>query len=300
MSGKSKRLSYWARRRIGDFKVISARRRKYFYFDKKLKKIIIGEKYEQKIKLISRLILLISIVSSFFTIPYPMSAIVSLSLIAIEQLLERVVYSFTTLHLVPFPSFDVWKKADFLAMIFAKLGENKPHNIGMVFRNPTFARDVWRFVEGWNYDKEDDTKTNNVRVTLVIHRKAGAYALFVYPDYNRPSVKASRRKFQRNNEGKEQQMLVGQMIMCKIFRLKNSAFEKAFLPNYKTGDKYLFGCWIMNDPPSLVSGTKQLIKNDLKIVNIEDLTKKDLEYHMAKYRLDWYASEDVKPAMFFI
>jgi hypothetical protein len=300
MYTRRNRFTFWVRRSIGSAKVILGRRRKHFYFDKKQKKIIIGEKYQGKIKFASRFILIISVITSFVAIPPPFSIIVSLGLIMIEQTLERVVYSFTTLHIVPFPDFDTWKKADFTAMIFARFGKNVPPNIGMVFKNETFARDVWKFIEGWNYNNEVDTRTNNIRVSVVINEKAKSYAVFIYPDFDRPSVKASRRRFQKGNENKEQQLIVGQMIMCKVFPLENSGFQKIFLPDYKSGENYVFSCWVLDNPPRITAGTIQIKKNDFKIIKYTELTTKDMEHHMAKYRIDWYDSEPNKPSMFYV
>src|SRR3989344_4302307 len=297
---KTNRVTYWIRQQQGTLRVLSASRRAHIhiYIDKKQKKLVIGERYERKIKFASRVFLFLSMITSVIAIPPPISIIVSLGLILLEQLFERVIYSFQTMHIVPFPSFDVWKKADFVAMLFARFGEEQPPNVSMVFTNPTYARDVWHFIEAWNYGNEDDRRTNNIRVSIVINNKASAYALFVYPDYDRPSVKASRRKFQK--QGKEQQMLVGQMIMCKVFPLKDSGFERVFLPQYKTGEEYIFSCWVLGNPPDVVSGTMKIKKNDLRIIDYAYLTRKDLEYHMAKYRIDWYDSELHKPSMLYV
>lgn len=298
------KVIYWLRHRIGRAQMILNRRRSHVYIDWRKKKIVISERYQKKIKVTSRIILLISVVASFVTLPPPYSVLLSLGLIIIEQLLERVVYSFLSVLIVPFPDFSLWRKANFIAMIFARAGSADLPRVGMAFGDQDAAKEVWSYIEDWNYGSSEDPD-NNVCVSLVVNKKAGAYALFVYPNYFRPTVQAAKEQFQQGKEDKEQQMHVGQMIMCKmimckVFPLKNSGFEKVFLPQYKPGEEYLFECWIMGNPPKGLEGTIQIRKKDLKIIDYDKLTRKDLEYHMAKYSIEWHNPDPNRESMFYV
>jgi hypothetical protein len=300
MQTRLNKTTYWLRRRFGRARIIVNRRRSRIYFDRKKKKIVIGEQYEKKVRVASRVALLASILTSIFTLPPPYSIFLSLGLIFVEQAIERVIYSFQTLLIVPFPSFEVWEKAHFSNMIFAKYGRNDLHRVGMVFEDARHAKEVWSYIEDWNYGSDDDRATDNISVSIVINRKADAYALFVYPAYERPTVKAAKKQFQKGQGDKEQIMLVGQMIMCRVFSFNNSAFQNVFLPRYKDGDDYIFSCWYMGDPPEVVPGTMQIRKNRLKIIELPELTRKDMEYHMAKYSINWHNPDPDRPSLLYV
>ena len=65
--------------------------------DKKKKRIILHEKYEKAVKYILRALTFIGIVSSVLTLPVYLSLILSIILVAIEQILERTGFMFNTL-----------------------------------------------------------------------------------------------------------------------------------------------------------------------------------------------------------
>jgi hypothetical protein len=294
------RITYWIRFRLGRVRLFLNRRRSRIFFDFKKKKIVIGEKYEGKVKSISRFILLLSVIASFVTLKPPVSIIISLLFIVIEQALERVIYSFETRLIVPFPSFNVWKKADYVAVLFAKEGKDRPFFVGMVFKNRDYARQVWSFIEDWNYGCPDDIENNNVCISIIINKKANAYAVFVYPNYHRSTTQSAKKIFQRGSEDKEQLLVVGQMIMCKVFKLGGSMFERMFLPTYSSGEEFIFSCWAMQEQLIPMTETLAIRKNQIKIIDYSKLTTKDIEYHMTRYSIDWVNSGADKPSMMFV
>jgi len=289
---------YLLRKHLGYVRIILNRRRSHIYIDLPTKKIVISERYQRKIKIISRLVLLASIITSILALPPPYSFLVSLGTIVIEQLLERIDYSFLSVLIVPFPSFNLWRKANFNAMIFARSDAAGLPRVGMAFSDPGAAKRVWRYIEDWNYGSAEDLD-NNVCVSIVINKKAGAYALFVYPNPARPTTKAAKAQLQNGKGSKRQQMHIGQMIICKIFPLNGSGLEKVFLPKYVPGENYLFECWIMGKPARGLKGTLQIRKRNLKLIGHDQLTPNDLEYHMTKYDIQWDSLDPGTGSIFY-
>ncbi len=263
--------------------------------------IVLNEKYELVIKKVSRLVLITSIIISFISIPFPYSAVISVFLILIEQLTEKIVFSFVTITLVPFPDFDLWKKANFAATI---LGVHKyqaePATVGMFFKDEIAGKKVFEFIRGWNYNNENDLGKGNITVSFVIDEQKSKYAFFAYPNLNRPSIEKFRKNINRRKGsiGKEQITLIAQMMICKLFNYNNSAL-KFFRQHYTNGNLYHFLPFsgdISNPRP--INGANPIAKDYLKIVDRLNLTEKDLEKFLCDYSINWDDNTEVPKSIF--
>lgn len=267
--------------------------------------IYISEKRKRLIKKVSRLILVVSILISFLALPYVYSIVVSLAIILIEQILERVAFYYVSVYIVPFPSWEIWKKADFKAMIFgASTGDSKsPMLVGMAFGDEPAARKVWKYIESWSADPNNDTD-DDLKLSLVINRKAHSYAFFAYPSFDRKSAQEFRSKIESLEKNKDMDHIThqAQMILIKVFPLReNSSLNKIFLPNYKVGTPFIFKPFIYTENnTSPISGIRGIYKKDIKVKDISELTSKDIEYHHSKHRINWHQDDSDIPESFFM
>lgn len=254
---------------------------------------MINERYERLVRLFSKLVLATTIVLSFMALSRILAVVVSLSLIACEQLLERVIYSFTTYVITPWPDLNLYKRANYLGAMFEFVRDNKrPAIIGLMFENGPEAKEVWEFIYGWNHNNPEDLGDGNITVSAIINEKKDAFILYVYPSPSRKAIENIKEEIEQERGGDKEHLLVsGQMIIGKVFRYKGSGFEQ-FNKFHKEGDNYyLTALEFKGDSPRNIQGVKPILKNKIKIKNYEDLDTKDVEKYLAKYSVDWHEKE---------
>lgn len=292
------------RHRLGRAAILLGRIKHAIYLKKVngKRRIVVSEKYTKVVKSVLRIILAISIVLSFVAIPAPWSTVVSLALIALEQLLERVGFYYSSLLIVDFPPWDIWRKAGFTAMIFGRGEEDEdPFLVGMAFSDETSARTVWDYIAGWAIDAED--VKDNLKVSIVINKKAGSYAVFVYPSYGRESGKALKERLESEdgNKEKDHRAFQAQMMIIKVFPLRqNSSLVTLLLPYYKSGKEYQLRPFLYKaGGVRSISETQAITKTHLKIMNVDEVTHKDMEYHSVKYDINWRKDSADIPQSFY-
>lgn len=259
----------------------------------KIYKLVLLEKYKVLVNNTSRTILVSSIILSFIALPAPYSTIVSLVLIAIEQIIERVIYSFVTIGVLPFPTMEVWKKANFRAMFFeAEMYHRTTPKIGMLFEDEKATREVFNNIYAWNYGSYVDLGEENICLSFVIDIKNDCYAFFCYPSKNRSTYLRSANEVKAKVQGGEEHIaLVAQMVMCKLFKYSNSGF-KMFQEYYRNGEEYMFFP-VIGDPnnPVKLENIEPITKNRIKVIHRKDLTNHDMEKFMSEYSINWEDKE---------
>jgi len=274
-------------------------------FESRQLKIVIPERHASIVKNLSRGLLLLSIVFSFAVISPPYSVVVSLLLIVLEQLLERVVFSYIAAVLIEFPSLELWNRAKFLGSYFtSQPGGQTTCTVGMFFANESAAREVFEYVSGWNHGKEDDLGINEqVCVSFVINERKDAYAMFVYPNPEQETLKKYQDalKTEEQHRDKEQIALVGMMIMCKVFPNYSTSGFRVFQNHYRSGGQYLLSPFVLvENIPRPITGAKRILKDRIKIKRVEELERIDIEKAMCEYHVDWDPNEVVPPSQHYI
>lgn len=263
--------------------------------------LIIPEKYKTTISGTLRIVLVISIVLSFVTLPSPFSLIVSLSLIIVEQIAEHTIFSRKSLLLVPHPSYEVWKSANFLGMFFeAEMQQRITATVGMFFENEENAKEVFKFIKEWNYDSEDDRENNNIIVSFVVDKTNNKYAFFAYPSMERKSVNTFidmvRKKKRADIHGIP---MVGQIMLCKLFDYRGSGFEQ-FEGVYTNGNSYYFRAMVYDgEGVNFIEDVAPILKKDIKIIDKDDLGKRDLEKFMCDYNIEWEDDSYTPPSVLY-
>ena len=103
-----KRLIFTLRRYRSFFKIT---------LEKGIPRLHIHEKFEKHIKWVLRILLLVGIVTSVLSFQlWYLNLLFTILLVVIEQLLERVVFIFTTIFVAPFPK--SYKAEDWKGMVW--------------------------------------------------------------------------------------------------------------------------------------------------------------------------------------
>jgi len=279
-------------------------RRRYFVrveIRNRIPTMVLHSKYESNIKWLLRTITLVAVLSSVVSLAWYLSLVLAAFLVAVEQILERIVFKFGILYVQPLIE---WRSEEWLGMTFGFPVGKGPLIVGMFFRSQEYARELFQRIKTWNYDQDED-HDDNIRISFIIESNS-EYSTYVYPSLERKSIKLFKEKVQEEvvgkSETKESEMLITSPVICKSFgHLPNSNFSK-FRSLYKAGDPYLFGAYyVRSKVPELeegrpfldkkravvpVSGVAPVMKYHLKIADRSKLTKRDLEYHHGRFIME--------------
>lgn len=244
----------------------------------KILRLILHEKHEQKIKWILRILTLIGIISALVVIPPPFNFLLSLGLIILQQILEKIIFTFITLCVLPIPE---WDPEEWLGMIFGVPQTEYLYKLGMLFKNEDYAQKTFECIKSWNYGLDDDVD-NNIRISFIVDNN-GTYSTYIYPSFEIDSINTARdeadKEMFKKRQLKEQQQLIFSIIISKRFDYTPSSFFRKFQLNYKNGIPIEFKPYIMSSQGIRELNILPIIKYNIKIKNGIELTEKDLEYH---------------------
>lgn len=266
------RTIYFFRRIKGLFRVT---------VEKGIPRLHIHEKFEKWIKWVLRMLLIIGIATSVisFQIWY-WNLLLAIILVVIEQILERVIFIFTTIFVTPIP--ERYDPKDWRGMIWGfPMDRKDPFIVGPLFKDQESARRIFKCLKSWNYEQAEDWN-NNISLSAIIEDK-DEYLMYMYPGKERESIKKWDEQAKKQKYGREHQGLVFQIIFCKKFKYTGSNFV-TFKNNYHEGEKYIFApFYVDNNKPTQYNELGHILKNSIKIKNKSELTKEDLEFEHLKF-----------------
>jgi hypothetical protein len=244
----------------------------------KIPRFILHEKHEQKVKWVLRIFALISIVSSLVVILPPYNLLLSLGLFILQQIFEKIIFTFTTMYVQTIPEFD---SEEWLGMIFGIPETGNLYKLGMLFKTEESARKIFECIRSWNYGSDNDID-NNIKISFIVDNNR-TYLTYIYPSFEKDSINAARneadKEMFKKKQLKEQRQLICSIIICKKFEYTSTSFFKMFQLSYKNGSPIEFKPYFMGSQGIMELNTPPIIKNTVKIKNETELTEKDLEYH---------------------
>lgn len=244
----------------------------------KIPRLILHERHEQKIKWILRILTLIGITSSLLVIPPPFNFLLSFGLVILQQIFEKIIFTFTTLYVQPIPE---WNPEEWLGMIFGVPQTGCLYKLGILFKNEEYARKIFECIRSWNYGLDDDVD-NNIRISFIVDNN-GTYLTYIYPSLEKDSINTARdeadKEMFKERQLKEQQLLIFSIIISKRFDYTPSSFFRKFQLSYKNGIPIEFKPYVMDSQRIRELNIPPIIKYNVKIKNEIELTEKDLEYH---------------------
>ncbi len=210
-------MSNRLRRILRYFEVLNNKRKLKFevVIKNKVPRIQVKEKYEKKVKGITRLITVVGILISVVSFSaWYFSLGVAILIFVIGQIFEKVIFAYTIMMVQPLP--EKWDGAKWTLMIVG-YKDNTPI-LGFGFNDEEVAKDFFNTILSWNNGKYKNE--NNIVISLVLE-DANNYSVHVYPNLERDfvikSMKETKEHFKYDKYGKEQTNLVMQIDFCKVF-----------------------------------------------------------------------------------
>lgn len=248
-----------------------------------LPRLIIHEKYEKFIKWALRVLTLIGIISSVITLYWYFSLIVAIALVLIEQFFERSIFQYTTIYVQPLPDFE-YKPEEWTSMIFGypvNENDNSPKIIGCGFKTEGYAKKFFNLIEQWNYNNLID-KNNNICISFIVENEK-EYSTYLYSNLERKTIgkffKFTKKTSRLEKYGKEQQELIVNFIICKLFPFSENSKLKLFMDRYVKGEPFILNAYIFdNNELREISSIRHIQKYHLKYKKRAELKKDEIEY----------------------
>lgn len=254
-------------------------------WQKYLPRLVIHEKYEKRVKWISRIVAIVAIVSSALTIErWYIGLSLALSIFLVEQFLERAIFLYTSIYIQPLSDFTI-EKEKWTEMGFAFPKNPQPNElnvVGPVFSDKGYAHKFFNLLRDWNYRQPEDIN-NNICLSFISENEM-QYSVYLYPNLKRKSVglffKQAEEQQKYEKHGKEHQQLVMLMLFCKVFRYGEGPSLKRFLEIQPKNKPFWLKPFLKLDNGTLqmIYEEDPILKYHFKAKRREELRKNEVEY----------------------
>ena len=255
--------------------------------------LVIHEKFEKHIKWTLRVIAFIGIASSIISISeWYVSLGIAIVIFLLEQLLEKILFEYTTFILQPLPDFKIdfnqWRSNGFLMPQVTN--ENLMCYFGPAYKDEEYAHKFFTYIKSWNSHLQEDIQ-NIVCVSFILESD-NTYTTCIYANPNRENLdemfseveNASRLK----KYGKKHQKFFVQMNYWHNLPYRESYFIHQFLNFPHIGGKeFIFAPFVITDPVhNQVKCLYDLAfkKFHYKIKRRDDVKEYEPEYRMKPQR----------------
>ena len=256
--------------------------RRWIRWDKRGPRLVLHERYENKVKWTLRGLTAIGIITSLITLPTVVGFGLSVGLALLDAGLEKTAFYYTSLYATALPDFtydpDKWK-----AMVFISFGPPSPTSdkiVGLVFSDVEDAKSFFDFLRAWNGGSSEDPD-NNIRLTFVTDEDV--YYVYLYPNPGKKSIRTFFSKLKRKNRirkpGKEHFGIVMQRVICHGFETSGRYALGDFVDNQPNGKHFLLGPFLYREgkPPEPIHEIEPISKLHYKSKVPGTLTSKDFE-----------------------
>lgn len=246
-------------------------------------RLILHEKYENKVKWVLRVLTFVGIATSLITLEWYQGVILSILLLLIEQFFERTIFEYTTIIFQSLPNFEIdgkrWKT---MAFAFPENPDDLPF-MGPAFDSEEYARNLFEYIKSWNNIDGDDAE-NKIIVSFIMEPNS-TYTFFIYANPQREELREKfgqieeKRKYEKY--GKRHQQLFMQVTLAHNFEYKDGLMVDKFLKTYNQNEPFYFTPYFHNSEANQlkVLNTLSIKKYQYKIKKRSELTKNDHEYY---------------------
>jgi len=254
-------------------------------WQKYLPRLVIHEKYERRVKWISRIVAIVAIVSSVLALErWYVRLSSALAIFLIEQFLERALFRYTSIYVQPWPDFQLDRET-WTDMCFAYPENPQPNElniVGPLFSNKEYANKFFNLLMDWNYRKSEDID-NNICLSFIMENER-QYSVYLYPNLKRKTVglffKDAEEQQKYEKYGKEHQQLVMIMLFCKVFRYGKDPSLKRFLEIQTKNKPFWLKPFLKldNGTIQMIYEEPSILKYHFKAKRRKDLRKNEVEY----------------------
>lgn len=252
--------------------------------------VVIPERFRSLGRLIKIFLTIVGLFSAFFAFQSSIVAFLfGLAVYSILSGIERILFSYTNLFVQPMPDFEIENEKWLGAFFGFAQQEGNRHEIpvvGMILADQDYARKIFEILLAWTNNRRND-EDHHVCVSAVVMDE-DSYILFVYPSIHRrpaegffEAAEADRRKSTPNDVPLR---MFAQLILGKRCLITADSYFPTFRNRYKPEVPFLFRLGIPgpNGDVDQLDGVEDFVFYELKIINRDDLTRKDLEYDMVR------------------
>ncbi|MFA1610030.1 hypothetical protein [Halobellus rubicundus] len=287
---------YWIRVRN---KLILAnnRRRNWIRIEKEghLPKIVVHETHETKVKWTGRVLTLIGVITSIISIRSPFGIGLSIGLIIIEQILERIVLSITSAFVHPLP--EKWDNSTWEGNLY--VGTPSGWSIGVIFSEKEMAEAFFETLYKWNNGESTDREEN---IICSFVDRGDTYTTIILPSPQREPAKAAAKEIEQEQieQGKirDHHQLLFQIVFYKNFPNPPDAHFREFKNRYSGDGLTLFPVLMTESvrragpanglPPGLqlIDDIPEIELENITISELSDLDENDVEYQFIRLALE--------------
>lgn len=152
-------------------------------------KIEIDSKYKKLVKALLVIFPILSIATAFFSLPLVLSLPVAILVTTIPLVLDRFVFRYKLLHVMPMPTNDMLIHRLGTSWIVNNIETMEGLGIVVIFKYKHVAKDAYNMLKAWNYGKVIDP-SENISFN-VVREHEGTYSAFLYAGDRFDSIKAS-------------------------------------------------------------------------------------------------------------
>lgn len=248
-------------------------------------KLIIHEKFEKIITWTLRVLTFIGIATSFLTLPYEVSIIISILLFLIEQFFEKTLFEYTLFYIQPLPNFDIeyerWITTGYFLMQEKKyLLQGHLNYIGPAYNDKNYAEKFFTYIKSWNNNLDEDNQ-NNINISIILENEK-YYTMYFYPNQNKEEINHFFSKYKNSlaleKYGKRQQEMVMQIIFYHK-NLEQGLFFKNFISDLKITEEFFFAPFFIEGDNILMIDDLKIKKTAIKVKHRKDVKKNEIEFH---------------------
>jgi hypothetical protein len=251
-------------------------------------KLIVHEKFEKYVKWTLRILAFIGIIISFLVLPYYLGIVVSISLFAIQALIERTLFEYSVMIIQPFPDFEInydqWITNGYFIFYEGIKGYEEYLNyFGPAYEDENYAYQFFSYIREWNQNKDTDFD-NNICISF-IYESDVSYTTYLYANPKRKWLSESfaeeKEKKKLEKYGKEQQSMVIQMLYWKNLKMTNGMYFTKFIESQKKrkNKKFYFAPFVHKNEKLGYIEELKVLKADFKVKGRSELTENEIEYH---------------------
>lgn len=142
-------------------------------------KIQIDSKYRLRVKIALVLVPILSVIVSFLATPLIVAVAISTLLVIIPMVLNRFVFMYRALHVMPMPSDGVVRYSLGTTWFADDLETLSGLGLAIIYKYKETAKDAFNLLKAWNYGKIIDHHAN---ITLsAVREENDRYSVYVYP-----------------------------------------------------------------------------------------------------------------------
>jgi hypothetical protein len=249
-------------------------------------KIYLHERFEKIAKWTSRTIVTIGILVSLLALPTVYDFIVAIVLLALEVLVEKIIFEYSVIIVQPFPDFEVdesqWITNGYLFPNPAFRAQYDLQNhFGPCYKDEAYARQFFEYLKSWNELKPTDPD-NNICLSFILEED-NSYTTYIYANPNRKWLDEAFNTYQELNKvekyGKIQQSMVMQMVYWKTLPNKKGTMFHSFTADQANNELFHFCPFYMSNNSPVALEDLIIKKYHYSFKKRADVVKGDLEYY---------------------